>query len=234
MGLVEAQKQVYRGFVGAFFTPERLGDYPARVTRIADKSMWLPAITLGFVGTMALSTINISGGVLSLLCSGITIGGITRRHAFLLAGLFIAFFIVCIVLLPKIAAWLLPRRQWKDTMRALLAALTTFSPVEFPVLVAMSLCRYLVYATQLVLVLVFCGVGLTPAEMAVVVPIHYFFVTLTPTVTAADAAVRGSVGALVFSYFTPNTAAVAFAAIILWLFNSMIPMMIGSFMGKKK
>lgn len=234
MNMAEAQRQVYLGFVGAFFTPERLGDYPTRVTRIADKQVWLPAITLGFVGTMALSTVNILGGVLSLLCSGITIGGISRRSAFLLAAAFLLFFVVCVFLLPVISGRLTGVRQWKPATASLLKALSLFSPKEFPVLVGMSICRYMVYATQLALVLVFCGVQLTPAEMATVVPIHYFFVTLTPTVPAADAAVRGSVGALVFSYFTPNTAGVAIAAIILWLLNSMIPMFAGSFMSKKE
>ena len=66
MSIAEAQRQVYFGFLGAMLTPERLGDYPTRVTRIEDKSKWLPAIALGFVGTMGLSTVNMSGGLISL------------------------------------------------------------------------------------------------------------------------------------------------------------------------
>lgn len=243
MGIAEAQRQVYLGFVGAFLTPERLGDYPTRVTRISDKSVWLPAITLGFIGTMALSTVNITGGTLSLLLSGINITGVSRRTTFIVACCLLLFFIVCIFLLPLLAKWIINRRKAKGhkienangerTITALLCALAQFSPSEFPILVWMSLCRYIVYATQLLLVLIFCGVSLAPSQYAVVIPVHYLFVSITPTVAAADAAVRGSVGAAVFSYFTPNTAGVVIAAVVLWLLNSMIPMFIGSFMQKK-
>lgn len=243
MDIREAQRQVYLGFVGAFFTPERLGDYPTRVTRIADKSTWLPAITLGFVGTMALSTVNILGGTSSLLLSGICIGGVSRRTLMMTAASLLTFFFVCIFLLPVLARWIIRRREAKGhamhtvngerTVSALLCALARFSPSEFPALVGMSLCRYVVYATQLLLVLIFCGVVLRPAEYAVVIPIHYLFVTVTPTIGVADAAVRGSVGAMVFSYFTDNTAGVVIAAIVLWLLNSVGPMLIGTFMQKK-
>lgn len=247
MDIVEAQRQVYLGVVGAFFTPERLGDYPTRVTRIEDKNVWLPAIALGFIGSMSLSTVNILGGTLSLLFSGITIGGVSRSTAFALAAALLLFFLVCIFLLPHLSGRLLvwyDKRHSNDKnidaigdkpsyIRSMLEALTHFKPRQFPTLVGMSLCRYLVYATQLVCALVFCGIELEPKMLLVIVPIHYFFVTLMPSVPAADAAVRGSVGALVFSYFTPNTAGVAIAAILLWLLNSMIPMFIGTFMRKK-
>lgn len=232
--LVEAQKQVYYGFVGAFLTPERLGDYPTRVTRIADKEKWLPAITLGFAGSMALSTVNISGGVLSLLFSGAELPGISTRTVLLLAAAFILFFIVLLFLLPSVARWLDGRKEWGKTMRTFIDAIKAFPPMRFPVLVGQSFVRYAVYATQLFLALRFCGVDLEPLTYLVVIPLHYLFVTLTPTVPAADAAVRGGVGALIFGFFTPNTAGVALAAILLWLINSILPMLVGTFVGKKR
>lgn len=232
--MIEAQKQVYYGFVGAFLTPERLGDYPARVTRISNKDKWLPAITLGFAGTMALSTVNISGGVLALLFSGVEFPGISRESVLLTAAGFVLLFVLLLFLLPAIAKWLDKRREWGHTMRTFIDAVASFPPQRFPVLVGMSLCRYLVYATQLFLALYFCGVELPEvADFLVVIPLHYLFVTLTPTVPAADAAVRGSVGALIFGFFTPNTVGVAIAAILLWLINSMFPMLVGTFVKKK-
>lgn len=234
ISIVEAQKQVYYGFVGAFLTPERLGDYPTRVTRIADKEKWLPAITLGFAGSMALSTVNISGGVLSLLFSGAELPGMSTRTILITALAFILFFIVLLFVLPSIARWLDGRKEWGKTMQTFIDAIGSFPPMRFPVLVAQSLVRYIVYATQLYLALRFCGVDLAPLTYLIVIPLHYLFVTLTPTVPAADAAVRGGVGALIFGFFTPNTAGVALAAIMLWLINSMLPMLVGTFVGEKR
>ena len=103
MSLAEAQRQVYFGFVGAMLTPERLGDYPTRVTRIEDKSKWLPAITLGFAGTMALSTVNMVGGLLSLLFSGLQVGGANRGKVLVISCSLLAFFVLITLLLPAIA-----------------------------------------------------------------------------------------------------------------------------------
>lgn len=229
----EAQKQVYFGFVGAFLTPERLGDYPARVTRIADKDKWLPAITLGFAGSIALSVVNISCGIVALLLSGVEIPGMSTSGVLSMAAAFILFFIVLLFLLPQIARYLSGRREWGKTMRRFLDAVRSFPPMRFPALVGQSLVRYAVYALQLLLVLVFCGVDLPPATYLIVIPLHYLFVTLTPTIPAADAAVRGGVGALIFGFFTPNTAGVALATILLWLINSILPMLVGTLVGKK-
>jgi len=108
-----------------------------------------------------------------------------------------------------------------------------FSPWEFPVLIGISLTRYITYATQLLLVLIFCGVELLPWQYLTVIPIHYLFVTVVPTVPVADAAVRGSVGILIFSAYTGNTAGVAIAAIVLWLLNTIVPVIVGTFVGRQ-
>ena len=288
MSLAEAQRQVYFGFVGAMLTPERLGDYPTRVTRIEDKSKWLPAITLGFAGTMALSTVNMVGGLLSLLFSGLQVGGANRGKVLVISCSLLAFFVLITLLLPAIARRYSAKQQPQpleplelsnslnsspetgevarsdggvdylsnssnslnlsygsadrsersvdknstSTWTRLLAVLKDFSPWEFPVLIGLSLLRYAVYGTQLLLVLIFCGVTLTPLQYLTIIPIHYLFVTVVPTVPVADAAVRGSVGVLIFSAFTSNSAGVAIAAIILWLLNTIVPTVVGTMVNK--
>jgi len=229
----EAQRQVYYGCVGAFVTPGRLGDYPTRVTRLPNRSMWLPAIALGFVGTMALSTVNILGGVLSILVSGVGMAGVDTGNLIALAVVVLLLFVLILLFLPRLAAWAEGRREWGEKMQSLLSTLRSFSPLRFPILFVQSVCRYLVYAVQLWLVLEFCGVGLSATEYLQVIPIHYLMVTLMPSVPAADAAVRGSVGTLIFSLCTSNTAGVAISMILLWVINTIIPVLIGTFIKKK-
>lgn len=238
MSLREAQRQVYYGFVGAMLTPERLGDYPTRVTRIADKSKWLPAIALGFVGTMALSTVNMSGGLLSLLFSGLEVGGASRDKVLMISCSMLMLFVAVVLLLPYLARRRAARMQdareevaqsgWKHTWQRMTEVLKDFAVWEFPVLIGLSLMRYAVYFTQLLLVLIFCGVNLLPVQYLIIIPIHYLFVTVVPTVPVADAAVRGSVGVLIFGAFTDNTAGVALAAILLWLLNTIVPTIVGT------
>ena len=233
MSIREAQRQVYYGFLGAMLTPERLGDYPTRVTRIEDKAKWLPAIALGFVGTMGLSTVNMCGGLLSLLFSGLEVGGAGKDKVLVISCLLLILFVAVVLLLPAIARRM-SRRELPGMWKKMFEALKDFSPWEFPVIVGLSFLRYITYCTQLLLVLVFCGVYLTPMQYLIIIPIHYLFVTVVPTVPVADAAVRGSVGVLIFSAFTANTAGVALAAIVLWILNTIVPAVIGTMVKQRE
>ncbi len=237
MSIGEAQRQVYYGVVGAMLTPERLGDYPTRVTRIADKSKWLPAIALGFVGSMGLSSVNILGGVTSLMSSGLDIGDNKSQVLWIAGGLLCAF-VAVVILLPSFARKKTRRAEVAQTdgkpgsWQNILVVLSDFRAWEFPVVVAISFVRYVVYCTQLLLVLIACGVELTLVQYLTIIPIHYLFVTVVPTVPVADAAVRGSVGVLIFSAFTDNSAGVAIAAIVLWVLNTIIPCIVGTMVKK--
>ncbi len=232
MSIREAQRQVYYGFVGAMLTPERLGDYPTRVTRIADKNKWLPAIALGFVGSMGLSTVNMSGGLLSLLFSGLEVGGENKDKVLVVSIALLVFFVGVVLLLP---AWARRKEtsvkgniEGEKWWQKMLFIMKDFAAWEFPAVIGISLLRYVVYCAQLLLVLIFCGVNLTMAQYLTIIPIHYLFVTVVPTVPVADAAVRGSVGVLIFGAMTSNTAGVAIAAIVLWVLNTIIPCIIGT------
>ena len=76
MSVREAQRQTYFGFIGAFLTPSRLGDYPARVTMMQNKDRWLEAITLGFIGTLALAFLQVICGMPSSIIILERVGGL--------------------------------------------------------------------------------------------------------------------------------------------------------------
>lgn len=202
MSLGESVRQVLKGLQGAFLTPARLGDYPARVTRIADSGIWPKAIAMGFVGSAALTAMNILGGVIALLASSISLSGLDS----------------CWVLIISIVSALL------------LMGLTVcfLKSASLPV-IGWSALRYLVYSLQFILVLRFVGVDVEWPMLFVLVPIYYMLVTVIPAVPAADPAIKGSVSALVFSCVTTNVAPIALAAVLLWAVNTVIPMLFGMF-----
>lgn len=63
MSLMEAQRQVYYGFVGAFITPYRAGDYPARVSLMQDRTHWAKAIAMGVYGSAVLTAVIVLSGL---------------------------------------------------------------------------------------------------------------------------------------------------------------------------
>lgn len=64
MGYNEAQAQVYYGFVGAFITPYRAGDYPSRVLLMRSREHWGKAIALGVYGSVVLTAVIVLAGIL--------------------------------------------------------------------------------------------------------------------------------------------------------------------------
>lgn len=63
MELKEAQRQVYYGFLGAFITPYRAGDYPSRVLLMNNKEHWGKAIALGVYGSIVMTTVIVLAGL---------------------------------------------------------------------------------------------------------------------------------------------------------------------------
>lgn len=63
MSFREAQAQVYYGFIGAFITPYRAGDYPSRVLLMTDKTHWEKAIARGVYGSLVLTAVILLAGL---------------------------------------------------------------------------------------------------------------------------------------------------------------------------
>ena len=235
MSIQEALRQTYFGFVGAFLTPSRLGDYPARVTLMHDKSNWLSAITLGFIGTLALAFVQVLCGLPSCiyLFSTIITNPAYRLPLVIICSLTLLLQIVFILFYPNITRWLLRCPLKYKKMRLTLEAISRFSHQRFLTTCLLSVLRYAVYCLQLWCVMVFCGINLSPLQALVAITAYYLLVTVTPSVPIADAAVRGSWSIIIFGAFTDNIAGVAIAAILLWVLNSILPMIVGTFEKKK-
>jgi hypothetical protein len=67
----------------------------------------------------------------------------------------------------------------------------------------------------------------------VILPTYYMLITLTPYVPAAEIGIRGSWAMVVFGHQCPETAApAALAAVLVWVINTIPPMIIGSMVRK--
>ncbi len=228
MTLSEAQRQTYFGFVGAFLTPGRLGDYPTRVTLLKDKKNAITAIALGFVGTFALSSLQIIAGMPAAMHTLSSDTFSLPWYAYLISLFFIGGFVFS----PMIARQLRKREIKKESLRITVDALADFHLPQLLVVFAMSALRYVVYCAQMWLVMIFCGISLSPVDMMLAICTYYLLVTVTPSVPVADAAVRGSWAIVVFSKYTTNEPAIALSAIIVWILNTILPMIVGTMVKK--
>jgi hypothetical protein len=228
-----AQRQVYYGYVGAFITPYHAGDYPARAMLLKDKRNFSAAIGVGLVGTVALLVVELIFGVPATWL-------FISYHPTIPMQYFAIAFIVLILLLsllPHLVRYL-SRREWKNTqMSQLSVALSHMSYPLFMKTIAWSMLRYVIWALQLALTLHFCGVDMAPVQYMIAIPFYYMVVAIFPSIPAANIAIRGTWSLIIFGVFSSNTAGIALAVALIWLINTVLPMLIGSILyrnGKTK
>jgi hypothetical protein len=63
---------------------------------------------------------------------------------------------------------------------------------------------------------------------------NYLFITFTPSFSFSEGAVRGSYAAVVFSAFGANPISCILAGLCIWLINTMLPVVFGTFCILKK
>ena len=228
-----AQRQVYYGYVGAFITPYHAGDYPARAMLLKDKSNFSAAIGLGLVGTVALLVVELIFGIPATWL-------FVSYHPAIPMQYFAVAFIVLVLLLsflPHLVRYL-SRREWHNTqMRQLSMALSHISYPLFMKTIAWSMLRYMIWALQMALTLHFCGVDLTPVQYMIAIPFYYMVVAVFPSLPVANIAIRGSWSLIIFGVFSQNAAGIALAVALIWIINTVLPMLVGSILyrnGKTK
>lgn len=205
ISMLEAVLQVCYGQLTAFVTPYRIGDYPGRIMRIHDQEKWPALLGAGVIGSGLITAVIIACGLPAAF----------SKLLFTETGATILYLVVMVGLL-----FLLPYLTKKISRKNMLMGL------------GFSVLRYIVWLVQLGMILYFVGIELDFRTLLVSLATYYLFVTITPSMPAADMAVRGSWLLVVLSDYTDQTAAIAMAAITMWLINTVLPMLAGTMVRK--
>lgn len=156
--LRDSLRQVMAGYLGAFITPYRLGEYPARLLQAGlDQSLF---------------------------------GSQWNWRTGLLNG-----------------------QKW----------------LQFGLL---TLARYCVWGCQLWAVLRFCGIPLTFTQAVVSIGMYYVILTFAPSLPAAEVPMKGGWAVLLFSPYTSNMPAILVAVTLIWLINTILPVIFASVLKK--
>ena len=231
MNLWEAQRQVYYGTIAGFVTPYKLGEYPGRALLFRHtKQHWLTATCMGMIGGYAMTTVIIVIGTPAALRWLAPDSSFVWSVTLALIGALLA-----IIALPVLMRRL-QRRPWqREQTRLLVSTMAALSYSDIAVLLGISLVRYAVFALQLLLTLLFCGVRLDILSYVVSLPVYYLLITVTPNIPAAEVAVRGAWAVAVFERFGSDiTAAAVIATLLLWAINTILPLIVGSLVTRNK
>lgn len=214
MSWSEAHRQVYYSKLAGLITPWRLGEYPARGL-LMEKSQWGNVLSMGAVGSATMTAAIIIAGMFStallILTNHISLVG----SVILPLWLFFVGILLVILILALLFAPLLLRR-WATVSHKLILIST-----------AQSFVRLACWCVQLALVLYSLGAlgNLGLLGILGLTAVYYLLVTITPNVPIAEVGVRGSWAIVVF-----GSVNAAFAGVLLWGINTLLPCLIWPFL----
>ena len=214
IGIGEAMRQVCYGMAGAFVTPYRIGDYPARVLLLRDKSHYVPAMTLAVVGSVALTAVILMLGIPAFALSFTDFQGYFTGNGQTYVWL-VSLLLGVVLLVLALVPFMGKRYGIKYS--------------DCGIILLQSLLRYFCFSLQLWLILYACGVALSPMVSVVSIPLYYLFVTVTPNMPIADVGIRGAWAVFVFGQYMHDVqASIILATTCLWVINTLLPVLFGA------
>ena len=213
----EAHRQVYYSKLAGVITPWRLGEYPARGVLITNERMnelgseriWPRVLAMGAVGSATMTFAIVLAGVPAIMANGEWL--MVNGEWWIAVGVILLLLVVGLALAPRLL------RQYAEVSYGLIIKS-----------VGQSLVRLICWCVQLALVLwALEAFSFQPSVISSLF-IYYLLVTITPNVPIAEVGVRGAWAIVVF-----GSVNAAFAGVLLWVINTLLPCL-GWFFFRKK
>ena len=234
ISLKKAIISTLRGQVGGIATPNKLGDIPTRALSLKEGNKTSGTI-MGFVASWTLSIVIIIVGIISsaIYISEYHINSINHQYLILSTATAIVA-IGLIFSIPYIAKRINTDKFNSPKIKTSINALSQISAYQLLSLSALSALRYIIFCSQMLLMLLFFGINITIFQAFMAIPTIYLLSTITPTITASEAATRSSYAILILAPFCTAAPTIALATSLLWALNCGTPIIIGSFLLKFK
>lgn len=233
--LKQAYASVLSGLGAGFVTPNRIGDPVGRVLYIP-KGSRSDCAALSAVGIAAQNFATFLCGSIALWAwtgsdgGSESLGTNVKIEAAALAFVWAILYFA----LPRLCALAAGKLKMGERWRHMLLAVAETDFGRLAAVGGLSLLRFGCYCTQYYMMLLFFGLELSPERAAMIIPLNYLLITLTPSMAAAEAGVRGSWAALLIGPACGNAPGAAFAGICVWALNYIIPMLCGNILLAKK
>lgn len=221
-----ALRSVLSGIAGSIITPNRIGEYPARIIALKQpKNSRL----------ISVSVFGACAQFLSLLIAGIfSIGYYWYQHPEWVYGLILSLNILVTILAALIyfsferwAPWI-ERFRLFARMKLWARLLRRFSTREEWMILGLSLLRFSVYCLQFWLMLRWQGIALSPAGGFLTCALFFWAMAVIPSISLAELGVRGTLSAFLFGPYSGNTAGILAATFALWCLNLVLPSLLGT------
>jgi hypothetical protein len=144
----------------------------------------------------------------------------------------LVFTVVLLVLyfnLNKIRYVIRGEQGWRAKLKRYLAVYSIYSERDLFGVLVLSLARYLVFSSQLVLILLFFAVPIDAITILPSIFLIFLVQTVVPTTALSELAVRGAASVSFLAVPDSFSASVLAATYSIWLLNIILPSLGGAF-----
>ncbi|MDX9847880.1 MAG: lysylphosphatidylglycerol synthase domain-containing protein [Tenuifilaceae bacterium] len=228
----EALKVVLYGAGIGLFTPNRMGDPVGRVAMLNPEFRTRGA-AMAIVCSMSQQLATILFGLIGLVAwygidfySEISIKSITMGML-VLASLALTLFVI--FRFKRIATWVQSKKLFSSLLKNE-SLIIKIDRLQILKIVLLSIFRYTIFSSQLVLLLIFFGFTGNASELYPAIFISYLLASVIPSISVAELGFRVGFGLHFIGAIWPNAMGIATASIVLWIINVGLPGLIGVWM----
>lgn len=231
VSFADSYKAIFCGVTYSVFTPNRTGEYAGRLFYIRNTNIWR-AIVVTLIGSLGQILATFLMGTVALILFMLKFPLLTNdsfilKYLLLVLSLLLLIFILLlyfnISLFERRLEKIKPLRRWISYLRVI----RHYSFKELLAILNLSLCRYITFTIQYILLLNLFGVDISVMNGFILIALIFLVQTVVPSVTIAELGVRGSVALFFLSYVSTNNLGILSAAFSVWLINLIVPSVIG-------
>lgn len=223
ISIFEATKQSLAALTVSLPTPNRIGDYGAKVFFYPSEKR-KEILLLNFLSNSAQMIITcFFGGI------GLSVLAFNYSLPFSGANLIISISVLLIVI---IVTYLFRKKQLIIKGLSVINLFQYIKKIAFSLklkLVLYSFLRYLVFSFLFFVILLFFDADISIVDAVPLIFTMYFLVSIVPSFFIFDVVIRGGVAVWLFSLAGVNEVTILCTVFTMWLLNFILPALVGSF-----
>lgn len=213
---LESAKQSLGSLTASIFTPNRIGEYGAKVLYFPKENR-KQIILLNFIGNSSQMFVTTFFGIIGVLLIGLTF---EISNWFIFGS--ITFIIMLLYSLKNIEIY-------DFSIQKLVRKITSFSISFHRKNLLFSILRYFVFSCQFYLLLFIFDINIAQEIAFGTIFSMYLLASIVPSIHLMDVAIKGSVAVYLFGLIGVESWKIIAITSLMWLFNLVLPVVIGSY-----
>lgn len=220
----EASEQSLGSLTASLFTPNRIGEYGAKVVYFA-KQFRKRILLLNLMGNMAQMFTTIVFGVIGIWFF-ISDYNVTISH-YRLSRLLI---LVLLIFAFSVFGVKQNRFHIKGFSIEKVKAFIKKMPAKIQLKnIVFSIVRYLIFSFQFYFLLTLFDINLPYSNAMVFITSMYLLASIIPSIFIFDVVIKGSVAVYIFSFIEVNHLVILSVVTLMWILNFVLPSIFGSY-----